>query len=571
MNESNSTIYALRKSPIIRMFIWIAIGIAVVGISVAFSLRITHKPEITSLNPPVGSPGDLVIIEGKDFGSERGDSYVEFGGSRLTASSYISWNDTEIKVVLPANVQEGLVVVGTKKTKSKPSFFANKIAAPVAVSSNPISEIPVITVIYPEKVYAGTLLRISGNNFGSSRERSLVFFSVDREKNINIDESTRKLNNNEDFSFIPASEFDFDYEYWSDNEIRVRVPDGASSGNIFVRTAKGSSTPRKLEIDAKAGKKSYISPKTYVVQISVDVEESSGDKDSSIILRCPRPVVSSSQPSVQLTEYSPEPVIADFQNTVIHQMQGTGSKNSFGKKRFVQNFAVTVYETRTNVSVARLNQNSDYSAMLRLKTLQADECIPSNDSSVIELAKKITKNEKNAYNIAALIYNYMISEFVVLKDIRKGNISPVDLIRTKKGDAYDFAIIYTALLRACGISALPNSGVLVGADLKTQNHWWCEFYLPGFGWIPVDPALGAGLEYHSWQKGIEPSVYYFGNLDSQHILFSRGWNEIKPTAPNNKAVQRPRSYSLQSIWEEASGEKIKYSSYWADPIIIGVY
>ena len=165
----------------------------------------------------------------------------------------------------------------------------------------------------------------------------------------------------------------------------------------------------------------------------------------------------------------------------------------------------------------------------------------------------------------------MVKEFVVLKDVRKGNISPVDLIRTKKGDAYDFAIIYTALLRSCGISALPDSGIIVGSDLKALNHWWSEFYLPGFGWIPVDPALGAGLEYHSWQKGIEPEIYYFGNLDSQHILFSRGWNEIKPTAPNNKSVQRPRSYSLQSIWEEASGEKIKYSSYWADPIIIGVY
>lgn len=569
MNESNSTIYTLRKSPIIRTLIWIAIGIITVGLSVAFTLRIANKPEIISLNPPVGSPGDLVVIKGKYFGLEKGDSYVEFGGSRLTSSSYISWTDTEIKVVLPANVQEGLVFVGTKKAKSKPSFFANKIAAPIAVSTNPIDLIPVITVVSPSKVYTGTLLTISGNNFGTTRDRSQIFFSVDREKNANVDESTRKLNSSEDFSFIEASESDFDYEYWSDNEIRVRVPDGASSGNIFIKTSKGSSPARNLNIDTKAGNKSYISPKTYVVQVSVDVEESSGDKDSSIILRCPRPVISSSQPSVQLTEYSPEPVIADFQNTVIHQMQG--AKNSFGKKRFIQNYAVTVYETRTNVSISRLNPKAESSPMLKLKTTQPDNCVPSNDKTVIDLAKKIIKDEKNVYNIAALIYNYMVKEFVVLKDVRKGNISPVDLIRTKKGDAYDFAIIYAALLRSCGISALPDSGIIVGTDLKALNHWWCEFYLPGFGWIPVDPALGAGLEYHSWQKGIEPEIYYFGNLDSQHILFSRGWNEIKPTAPNNKSVQRPRSYSLQSIWEEASGEKIKYSSYWADPIIIGVY
>ena len=132
-------------------------------------------------------------------------------------------------------------------------------------------------------------------------------------------------------------------------------------------------------------------------------------------------------------------------------------------------------------------------------------------------------------------------------------------------------MIYTALLRACGIPALPDSGILVSSDLKSSDHWWCEFFLPGLGWIPVDPALGAGLKFQAWQIDINPSQYYFGNLDGQHILFSRGWNEIKPSAPNNRTVHRSRSYALQSIWEEANGKVIKYSSYWSNPIIVGVY
>ena len=72
-------------------------------------------------------------------------------------------------------------------------------------------------------------------------------------------------------------------------------------------------------------------------------------------------------------------------------------------------------------------------------------------------------------------------------------------------------------------------------------------------------------------KELDAKSYYFGNLDGQHIVFSRGWNDIKPGPQNNKTVYRPRSYALQSIWEEASGKVIKYSSYWADPIVIGVY
>ena len=126
-------------------------------------------------------------------------------------------------------------------------------------------------------------------------------------------------------------------------------------------------------------------------------------------------------------------------------------------------------------------------------------------------------------------------------------------------------------MRAAGIPAYTDSGVLVGVDLRAKNHWWCEFYLPGFGWFPVDPALGAGMEYQGWKKDVDAATFYFGNLDGQHILFSRGLNEIKSSSPNSKTVQKSRSFALQSVWEEASGKSIKYSSYWAEPSVIGVY
>lgn len=570
MNQDNSSRYFIRKSPAIRFLLWIAFAVAFILGSILFSLRIKDKPVIYSLNPPIGSPGDLVIISGKDFGSIRDTNYVEFGGFKLTSSSYIYWSDTEIKVVLPPNVQEGLVVVGTKNARSKPAFFANTTAAPVAVAQNSLTTQPVITVVSPEKIYPGTLLTISGSNFGSARDRSRIYFSIDREANAAIDESIRSLNDGMDLTHINANEDDFDYESWNDNEIKVRIPDGAVSGNFYIETSKGRSAPRKLTIDGRAGTKSFLAPKTYLIQVYVDVEESSGDKDASIILRCPRPFITAAQPSVQITECNPEPVLNDFQHTIIHQMAGTNQK-TFGKKRFKQDFAVTVYETRTEVFSQRLNADATVSKNLINIATKPDELVPSDDPDVIALAKQITKGETNNYAKAAMIYNHMMMNFVILNQVRKGNISPLDLIRTKKGDAFDFAVTYTALLRAAGIPALTDSGVLVENDLKTREHWWCEFYLAGFGWIPVDIALASGLDYQPWHKDIEPSQYYFGNLDAQHIVFSRGWNEIKPTAPNNKIVQRPRSYALQAIWEEASGEKIKYSSYWANPVVIGVY
>jgi hypothetical protein len=83
--------------------------------------------------------------------------------------------------------------------------------------------------------------------------------------------------------------------------------------------------------------------------------------------------------------------------------------------------------------------------------------------------------------------------------------------------------------------------------------------------------LGAGLEYKKWADTFEPSEYYFGNLDAHHITFSRGYSELKPFTQDNKTVKYPKSFALQSIWEEASSNTAKYSSYWSVPSIKGVY
>lgn len=564
MNKSSSANYFFRKSPLMRTLFWVIFILLFVAVSLILHFKVKQYPEITEINPPIGSPGDLVVIKGKNFGNLRDTSYLEFGGSRLTSSSYISWADDEIRVILPPNVQEGLVVVGVKELRSKPSFFANSNSVPVRVSENPQLSLPIITGLSPERVYPGTLVTISGSNFGSFRDNSDVYFSADRE-----DFAREENDSSESFEYICADEKDFDYEYWSDSEIRVRVPDGATTGKIFVKTPRGKSSQRDIRIDRKAGRKSLINPKTYVVQIACDIEDYSSDKDSTIILRVPRPVKNASQPSVRLIESEPEPVISDFQDTVIHQLQG--NRNPQGKKRFSQNFAVTVYETRTNVTASQLEPSRNINRSLFSDATSPDNIVPASNDAIKNLLSRTIGRETNPYNIAVVCFNKMISEFEILQKVRQGNISPLDMLDSGEGDAYDFAVVFTALMRAAGIPSMIDSGILVDSDLKTKPHWWSEIYLSGFGWFPVDIALAAGLEYQGWSKDINPSTYYFGNLDSQHILISRGSNEIKSSSSESQTISIPRTYALQSVWEEASGKNIKYSSYWAEPVIIGVY
>lgn len=571
MNSSSAFNYFFRKSPLLRTLLWILFAALFTFISLFISKKLKSLPEIKELTPPVGSPGDIVIINGHGFGNSKDSSCVDFGGNNLTASSYILWSDEQIKIVLPPDFQDGLVTVKTKNGRSNPAFFANANAAPVAVMPDKSSILPVITSFSPESPVIGGEFIIYGTNFGTIRDKSQVFFSIQRGENrLQRNENDKSgMESKENLRFIPCNEDDFDYEYWSDNEIRVRIPDGAVAGEAYVQTAKGKSPEVFVKVSGKAGVKAFISPKTYLIQTAVDIDDASSDKDSSIILRCPYPYVTAAQPLVQLTNSKYEPVIENYQHSTIYQVRKDNGKEE--KKRFSEDFMIYVYETRTEISAAKLGKRDGINAELYEYATLADECVPSDDEAVHDLLKKIIGNEKNAYNIAALVYNYMTENFIVLGDIRRGKISPIDLIDKKHGDAYDFAMIFTALLRAAGIPALPDSGILIGADMKAQNHWWCEFYLSEFGWVPADPALGAGLEYQLWRKDTDVRKYYFGNLDAQHILFSRGWNEIKPSSPQNKTATRQRTFALQEIWEEALGTNIKYSSYWADPVVLGVY
>lgn len=567
MNSSGKLSYIFRKYSLLRASCLLFI-VAIVVVTIYFvNYRTKPTPVIESIVPAVGSPGDIVVINGDNFGDIRDMSYVEIAGSKLTASAYISWSNNCIKIILPANVQDGLVFVGTKDMRSKPALFANEIDIPVPVPAVVQTTKPVISSLSSTKVNVGDILTINGSNFGSSRGQSKVYFSADFSRVLSSEELPNKKLLSE--NLVAASEFDEDYEYWSNNEIRVRVPDGAYTGIVIVDTGKEKSEPANFIVNNYAGKKTFDSKKIYIVQYTADISDVTATDASTITLRCPIPVSMVSQPKIEITEVSPNPTLQNYQNCLIHQI--TKNRNNAPKSVFKQTFVLPVYEVKTLVIPDKIGNYKNMNQKKFTAYTQDDEIIPSGDEAIVSLAKKIVGKEKNAYRRAKLIYNYMINNYTILNTNRKKDASPLDLLESKEGDAYDFAVVYTAMLRSLGIPSLIDGGILIGQDLLTKSHWWTEFYIQNVGWIPVDTALGAGLEYKKWLDVTDEKNFYFGNIDSHRIAFSRGWNQFKPFSQDNKIVQYPKTFALQSIWEEASSDTAEYSSYWSEPVIKGVY
>lgn len=562
--------YLLKKSPLVRYLTWSFSILFFIGFFAFIGRNVKRKPNITSINPTIGAPGEIMTIKGNGFGKQRNTSFVEISGSKITSSGYISWDDSEIQILIPTNVQDGLVFVGTSAGISEPDFFANKNGIPVAIRQDPLTNLPTIVSISATNVMIGQTITINGINFGSSRGNSRVLFTANRDENISfVDQPGKPSSENE---FIQASSLNLDYELWSDTEIRVRIPDGADSGPILVQTNRGDSEPQKITVNFPSGKKQYLNRRTYVVQLGAEISNHTSTDDSSFTLYIPKPAISSFQPYAEINDYYPEPLIIDDDHDIIHQFQLTNLMNN--SQRFSQTFVVSDYAVTSNLKSKNIFTYSTQTKSVLNSFLSADSCVPSNDPVIDSLLKIIIGKEKNSAEISRLIYNYMLDNYTILNEVRSGDVHPLDLLKKKKGDAYDFAIIYTALCRAAGIPSAPVSGILVELhddQTSTKNHWWTEIYFEGFGWFPVDIALGAGLEFTQFNPVANTRNFYYGNLDNQHIAFSRGWHQIKQSFIDSKILYRPRTYALQSVWEEAGNETSSYSSLWSNPVVTGIY
>jgi hypothetical protein len=142
-------------------------------------------PFISSIDPKIGRMGEVITLTGHNFGETREESYVSIAGIAPTNSSYYTWQDDLIMVRVPESGESGLVYVHVKGRKSNGVLFSNSAAVPRPVEGEDFGLEPRITAVNPQTGAPGTIIIITGNNFGALRETSVantgVFFSWDFE------------------------------------------------------------------------------------------------------------------------------------------------------------------------------------------------------------------------------------------------------------------------------------------------------------------------------------------------------------------------------------------------------
>jgi transglutaminase-like putative cysteine protease len=518
-----------------------------------------EPPVIESISPRIGNLGELVTITGARFGPELDESnYITIGGEPPTSTSYVSWTDTKIVFRMPEFKDGGLVYVYRDGHRSNPVLFANRAVMPRPVSVSETGSLPLITGIEPASGAVGSLITIAGNNFGLSREGSSVWFSWNADPAPGTPAEARSPD------MVEVFESDFGYDLWGERELRVRVPDGAISGSVEVRTPRGNSRPAYFEVTGKPGSKIFRDKRSYTLSFSVDVRIDEASAPNSLYLWLPKPVATASQRNIRLLSRSREPFVDNYRGVSLYQFVDTAGGQA---EQVTVSYVADVYAVETSVKPAQIKENAA-SPVHSLYTLNT-QLIPAADPGVATEAASIIGREKNPWNKALRIYEWLIKEI----SFETGNFSggAIEALNEKRADSYRGALLFCALARAAGVPAMPAAGVLVNRTLGTTRHYWAEFWIDALGWVPVDPALGAGKAPGEFNLRENHADFYFGNMDSQRVAFSRGETILSPMDPRGRTAVRMREFALQNLWEEATGGLQAYTSLWSDVAITGMY
>ena len=498
--------------------------IALIGVYVYFQHLQVDTPEIISINPEIGNPGDILEIQGLRFGenedpSKRKKPYncsVFIGSRRLVLSDYLLWSDEKIEIKLPSDIKSGRLWVETEKGKSNVMLFTNRQEIPVTVSSFHTPGMPYIDQISGHDPSIGDTIVIHGSGFGYEQGGSYVLFPL-KEPEDSVSEVRE---------FAP-SYGEFAYESWSDTEIQLLIPDGATSGSICVVTNAGKSNPFHLEMYEPKNQKQYVSPAGYQIEYDLEVHNFGEDKNNTVYVWLPEFITCPEQRNTE-TVSDRRPSLASYRGTSLYTFQG----DELSPTSVLHNTAIFQrYRTMSKIDTSDIRRDyktgSDF-----YKNYTREEEIISRSASGADRELKRTGVSKNPYLMCRNIYN--------------------QIIKLKRDSPLEYAMLFTAMARKSGIPARPVSGFLVDKDNSCRLHYWAEFFIMGIGWLPVDPQLKA-----------------FATLDSDHVTFSRGTVELPLVNPTGTVLEpKYHMYSFQNIYSEVLGKSDTVAVLWDDMKVV---
>ncbi len=196
--------------------------------------------------------------------------------------------------------------------------------------------------------------------------------------------------------------------------------------------------------------------------------------------------------------------------------------------------------------------------------------------AVKKLADQITAGKETLLEKARAIYDWTVENTYRDPDTKGCGIGDVEtLLRKPGGKCVDISSIYIALARAVGVPSREIMGLRTGTkeaqDVTKWQHCWAEFYLPGYGWVPVDPAdvrkamLKQNISLDD-PRVAELREAFWGRVDPYRIRLGEGRDlQLNPVqkGPAINYLMYPFAQVGGETLNWLEPEKFKYTITWS--------
>jgi transglutaminase-like putative cysteine protease len=159
-----------------------------------------------------------------------------------------------------------------------------------------------------------------------------------------------------------------------------------------------------------------------------------------------------------------------------------------------------VAKQERHFDITRRGSIAERNEVLR-RCLQSTHLIPT-DGLVRRTAERAIGRIKDPLAQGKAIYDWVVENTTlrsIASGVGRGDIEAMLDSGQLSGSSADISLLFVALCRSIGIPARPVFGLRIDSsrlfaglgavgNLSAAQHCRAEFYTPGYGWIPVNPA-----------------------------------------------------------------------------------
>ena len=228
----------------------------------------------------------------------------------------------------------------------------------------------------------------------------------------------------------------------------------------------------------------------------------------------------------------------------------------------VRKATVSFHADRTEALRPELVEKGDVPADIAEKYLGSSAMVKVDDPEVVKLAGTITEGKTTILDKAQAVYDWVYENMNRDNDVvgcGDGDVCRLITPEVLSGKCTDINSVFVALCRASGVPAREMFGIRMNeANITGNQHCWCEFYLPGTGWVPADPAdvlkavLTDKLDKTS-KEALDKKDYYWGQWDEKRVEYSQGRDLTLEPAQAGPALN-----DFGYPYAEVGGEPVDY-------------